>query len=340
MDNKVKRELEKIEIPEELRDRVLLGIERAEKVTKPKKRWSFRKKLLMYSGVAVLMLGLFVGSAFVSPTMARVMASIPYLSLIFESEPISSIIHEELESKGYGVSSTGAVYKPEKILEVRLEGSDAEFNEAKEDVEKIVKRILKSRNYDDYTVQVKKELVRDEYVLNEQQLQEQTILNTEVTKRIQELDYTFDMVQTDPTEKVIFINIVGSKTYYEDIRNDVEKMALEAARLNNYPNYKINVMRVTTEFRKTDIGAQITRTIAEGLLSKKEYKVTGIAYKSKPLTFIISTSIEEDNAAAQELADNIETTIVDFLMSGEIVSILNNEPYEIVVYSKDEKKLN
>lgn len=340
MDNKVKQELERIEIPEELRERVLLGIERAERETKPKKRWSFRKKLLMYSGVAVLMLGVFVGSAFVSPTMARVMASIPYLSLIFESEPISSIIHEELVSKGYDVSSTGAIYKPEKVIEVRLEGSDAQFNEVKDDVEKIIKQVLKSKKYDGYSVEVKKELVRDEYVLNEQQLQEQTILNTEVTKRLEQLEYPFDNVQTDSIGKEIYINIVGSKSYYEDVRDDVEKLTREVANANQYMDYKINVTRVTTEVGKPDIGALITSAIAEGLMSKKEYKVSGVAYKSKPLTFIISTSIEEDEPAVEQLAEKIEITIVDFLASDKIVSILNNEPYEIIVYSKDKKKIN
>lgn len=42
----------------------------------------------------------------------------------------------------------------------------------------------------------------------------------------------------------------------------------------------------------------------------------------------------------KKLASKIETTIIDFLTTEEIVSILNNEPYEIIVYSKDKKKMN
>ena len=42
----------------------------------------------------------------------------------------------------------------------------------------------------------------------------------------------------------------------------------------------------------------------------------------------------------KKLTSKIETTIIDFLTTEEIVSILNNEPYEIIVYSKDKKKMN
>jgi hypothetical protein len=349
MDNKVKQEMQKIKIPEELHNRVVQGIENARKDNQvahqvnpkgknAKKRWGLRKKVMIYGGVAVLLVGLFICSAFVSPAMARVISTIPYLNLIFESKPIGSLIYEELEGKGYKVSGSGISYKPEKVVEVRLEGTDEEFNEVKSEVEMIVKEILKSKDYDGYSVKVSKEPT--DYVLNEEQIKEKTILENEVTKRLNELEYKFDMVQTDPTEKTIFINIVGSKSYYNTIQDDVEKMAVEVASLNNYPNYKINATRVTVEVKKSDVGAQITSAIAEGLMSKKEFKVSGVAYKSKPLSFIIRTSLLDSDPLAKELGTKIETMLVDFMKSDEIAPLINNEPYEIIVYSKDKKKIN
>lgn len=82
----------------------------------------------------------------------------------------------------------------------------------------------------------------------------------------------------------MFINIVGSKKYYNTIQEAVEKAALELANANKYKGYKINVMRVTTEVRIAGKEAQILPAITEGLMSKKEYKVSGVGFKSKPLS--------------------------------------------------------
>jgi hypothetical protein len=45
-------------------------------------------------------------------------------------------------------------------------------------------------------------------------------------------------------------------------------------------------------------------------------------------------------AKSKELAMKIETEINEFLKSEDVSSILGDEAYEIIVYSKDKKKIN
>ncbi|MFE4430811.1 DUF4030 domain-containing protein [Peribacillus butanolivorans] len=336
LSNNVKKEVDKIKIPEDKLDQ---AIENAIKRGKKKQR-SLGKKVIYFSSAAVLLFGLLIGSAFVSPAMAKVISNIPYLGSIFQSEPIGSLIFDELEEQGYKISGTGIDYKPKKEIEVRIEGSDDYFNEVKDDIEKTVKGILKSKGYNAYSVKVSKENAQNDYVLNEEEMKEKTILENEVTKKLNQLEYKFDFVQTDPTEKTIFINIDGSRKYYNTIQKDVEKTASDVAILNNYKDYKINVTRTAIRIVKADKGSQITSAINEGLMSKKEFKVTGVGYKEKPLSFIISTSILSSDPEAQALGTEIESMIVEFLKTEEVSTILGKEPYEIIVKSKDKKKIN
>ncbi|MEH7014656.1 DUF4030 domain-containing protein [Neobacillus niacini] len=347
MDNKIRQEIDKIEVPKELNNRVILGMENAkkdyEKQLNPeskgdRKIWSLRKKIMFFSSVAVLSLGLFISSAFVSPAMAKVISNIPYLSSIFRSEPIGGLIFDELKEKGYKISNIGTSYSP-KIFHITVEGSDDYYSEVKDEVKKTVIEILMSKGYDAYSVEVNK-VRKEDYTLSEEEMKEKNIIENEVTNKLKQLNYKFDMVQTDPTEKTIFINMVGSKKYYHSVQDDVEKMALEVADENKYTGYKINVTRVTTEVRKTPKGGQISSAMSEGLMSKKEFKVTGVSYKSKPLNFIISTSILSSDPTAKALGTEIESMIVEFLESEEISPILDDESYEIIVNSKDNKKIN
>lgn len=332
----------------ELKNRILIDIEnfQSREIIKkiPNMFYNIKKlgliKKITYFGFSLIILfGLFVGTAFVSPTMAKVISNIPYLGLIFQSKSVDALIYDELQEKGYNIR-TGISYEPEKIIEVSIEGSDDYYKEVKDDVEKIVNGILKSKGYDAYSVKVNKFVAKSDYVLNDEETKEKKLLENEVTKKLKQLDYKFDMVQVDPTEKTIFINIVGSKEYYNSIQDAIEKTATEVATAYKYKGYRINVTRVTVKVTKPDKGAQIIPTITEGLLSKKEFKVTGVSYQSKPLSIIIKTSILSSDPTAKTLGTEIESMIVDFLTSEEISSILENESYEIIVNSKDNKKIN
>ncbi|WP_374725457.1 DUF4030 domain-containing protein [Neobacillus drentensis] len=81
--------------------------------------------------------------------------------------------------------------------------------------------------------------------------------------------------------------------------------------------------------------------ILENFLITKSWKRINCTIQTyKPLSFIISTSILSSDPTAKALGTEIESMIVEFLKSEEISPILDNEPYEIIVNSKDNKKIN
>ena len=75
-------------------------------------------------------------------------------------------------------------------------------------------------------------------------------------------------------------------------------------------------------------------------MPKKEYKVTEIGYKSKPLIILVSTSIQSSDPKAKELGMKIDKEINEYLKSEDILSILGDETVKVIVYSKDKKKIN
>ncbi|MES9685866.1 DUF4030 domain-containing protein, partial [Gottfriedia acidiceleris] len=97
---------------------------------------------------------------------------------------------------------------------------------------------------------------------------------------------------------------------------------------------------VTVEVRESDKGSKIIPAISEGLMSKKEYKVTEIGYKSKPLIIMVSTSIKSSDLTAKELGMKIDKEINEYLKTEDILSILGDEKVKVIVYSKDKKKIN
>ncbi|MES9682616.1 hypothetical protein ABWK22_06765, partial [Gottfriedia acidiceleris] len=241
---KLKQEIQSIQIPNEKLNHV---IEAAIKKGKRKQR-ALGRKILYCSSVAVLLFSLFISSAFISPTMAEVISKIPYLSLIFKSKPLEQVIWKELKERGYKIGSFGITYSP-KTIHIWVDGSESYYNEVKDGIKKTVDEILQSKGYDSYSVKISKYQERKDYELNETEKKEKTVLESEITKKLTTLNYTFNMVQADPTENTIFINMEGSKTYYNDVKRDVEQLAKKIAETNHYPGYKIKVTRVTVEVR-------------------------------------------------------------------------------------------
>lgn len=333
--SKLKIEVQRIQIPEE---KLNMAIEVGLKKGKSKSK---RGSIFVYiTSAAVLLIGLFISTAFFSPTMAEVVSKIPYLNLIFKSKSLDTIVWDKLIDKGYKLSSVGVSYTPKKTIDVSLEGSDEYYDEVKNEVQKTVKDVLKSKGYDSYAIKITQQKDFKEYELNEKEKKEKNILEREVSITLKQLKYRFDSIIVDPTEKSIFINIVGSKDYYNDVKSHVQKVALETAKTNHFPNYKIKVTRVTVEISKPDKGSLIIPAISEGLMSKKEYKVKGVGYKSKPLKIIIRTSIRSTDPSAKHLVKKIVSEINEFLKSEDISTELGDEKYEIIIYSKDKKKIN
>ncbi|MFS0667729.1 DUF4179 domain-containing protein [Peribacillus frigoritolerans] len=109
---------------QELKKRIISDIEKLESQERNKnpilptriRKVSLIRKLA-YSGIAlIILLGLFISSAFVSPAMAKVASKIPYLGQIFENKNnIVLLISEELRAKGYKKTGVGVSFPKKEI---------------------------------------------------------------------------------------------------------------------------------------------------------------------------------------------------------------------------------
>ncbi|MBA2876261.1 DUF4030 domain-containing protein [Thermaerobacillus caldiproteolyticus] len=334
----LKKEADKISIPEkELNDAIQSAILKGKK-----KKWSLRKKIAYFSGAAVLLFGLFIGSAFISPTMAEVASKIPYLNQLFESKPIIDVISEELRRK-YNIDSVGIQLIPKKKVEVAIVGTEEYYNDVKDDVEKTVKDILASRNYDAFTVNVyKQNLYREIEDPKQLEFERQSgELMDAIYEELEKYDFTVLSVgvRNNDKEKLVELDVPNTEPKVDEIKKVVQSV-IESKNIGAFP---IKIHKIDMEKREQEARWRtVIKTIAEGLMSQKEYKVKGVGYSNhpSPMTITIKTTVSSSDPEARELGNKIEKMVVDFINSKEAKKAVKDDPYKIIVYSKDKKELN
>ncbi|MBM7584625.1 hypothetical protein JOC86_001162 [Bacillus pakistanensis] len=332
--NNVKKEVDKIKIPEEKLDR---AIEYAIKRGKKNQR-SIGKKVIYFSSAAVLLFGLFISSAFVSPTMAKVVAKIPYLGQIFESKDIIPVIHEKLRKKGYNVSGVGISYNGKKEIEIWIDGSNTYFDTIKGDVEKITKDILQSKDYDAYTVKVSKHKERkiDMSVEERNSLKKDAELLDDVDNLRGK--YHFEQLSLSSSRKVVNIDIPDTEKRTEEIKREVKSILWSKTK----EEYTVKLKKINMKKREQDKRwMEILNIVDEDLLGKKEYMVRMVGYSVHPepeIQAFITLSSSDRNA--KKFAQQLEKVIDDFLKSEQMKSRVKNDPYHITIYSKDDKIIN
>lgn len=328
--NRILNSIDKLESPVRNKNPILL--------TRIKKVSLIRK--LTYSGITVVILfGLFIGSAFISPAMAEVVSKIPYLSKIFHSEPINQIIWEELEGRGYEV--VGVSGNASHIL-ISLNGSEQYVQGVHGKVKEIATKILKSNEYDAYTIEVERQIDVVPPTSGRDKAIKETmkgVYEQLIKLQFNVLSHGYSYPSPNSNNVIIEIDVPNTEKRIEEIKEIIN----ESFREKNIESYSIKVNKIDlVQKEKEAKWAEIFPAIYEGLTAKKEYKVTGFAYSfhPAPLQIIIKTSINSSDKDAPEKVHIIEKTIKDFLNSKEIKSKIDGEPYQIIIRSKDKQKLN
>ncbi|ASN04782.1 DUF4030 domain-containing protein [Virgibacillus necropolis] len=349
MNNKIKQELEKIEIPDELHNRAKLGVEKAKmekeghnSTGKKKKKWSIGKKFTYFGSAAVLLFGLLFGSAFIFPSMASVLAKVPFLSTIFESEPAVSTVSEELRDKGYKISGVSFRVK-NKTMTISVDGSDEYYEDVKDEIKDIAKDILQSKHYDAYNLKVDKykPFVPDVSEETKKRMEESDILLTAIRQSLEKHDYKVLSygIRNNKFEEFITLDIPDTESRVEEIKELIHQVVQEKD-LGEFP---IKVNEINMERRAQESRwMPVINTIFEGLLAKEEYKVIGEGYSFYPLPLRIEirTSIHSTDSDAQELGNKIEDTIDNFIETEAASKAVQGDPYRVEVLSKDKKKIN
>ncbi|WP_102275316.1 DUF4030 domain-containing protein [Cytobacillus massiliigabonensis] len=334
---------------QELKNRIITDIDSLESkgdsrnffltVRKKKSRliWS-----LSYSGIALLIVfGLFVGSAFISPAIAEVAAKIPYLNKIFHSEPLNQTIWRELEEKGYHISGIGG---NTRNMYITIDGSEQYFQDVREEVEEIAKNILKEKEYDGYKIEVEKQVDRvpDTSISERDQAISEAL--EESYNDLNELHFnvlSHGYSYTAPNSDKVIVNIDIPNT--EKRIEEIKQVVNDRLKTKNIDSFTIKINKINLSQKEKEAKwNEIFPVIIEGLTAKKEYKVTGFAYSfhPAPLQIIIKTSINASDKDADERVRIIEETINEFLKSEEIQSKIGGDPYKIIIRGKDKQKIN
>lgn len=300
---------------------------------------------LTYSGIAlVILFGLFIGSAFISPAMAEVASKIPYLNKIFHSEPINRTIWGELEERGYKLAGLGG---NGNHIFISIDGSEQYFQDVHEEVEKIASNILKTNDYDGYKIKVERQIDRPVPSTPER---DQAIgkaleksYNHLIKLQFNVLSYGYQHLSPNSDKVIIHIDIPNTEKRIEEIK----KIVNESLKAKNIDSYDIKINKIDLAQREKEAKwNEIFDVIFEGLTAKGEYKVTGFAYSfhPAPLQIIIKTSIKTSINTSDKDVDEkvriIEETINEFLNSEEIQSKIGGDPYEIIIRGKDKKRIN
>lgn len=333
----VKKEIDEIKIPEEkLNNTIEKAIARGRK-----KKFNLSKKIIYGCSVAVVLFGLLIGSAFVSPVMAEVISKIPYLNQVFKTEPVTTTIMNKLKTNGYKISSMGITGKQ---IEIQVNGSEDYFQDVQKEVEEIALKVLKSRNYDAYSVKVSKNNSIDVKPSPEilMQMEESKKISESLKQALKISDDYF--IQVTPTGKsdgelLIYIEIPNTEKNVEAIKEIAQKVIDE----NTDKKYRIEFLKIDMNKREQENRwFRVTIPMFEGLSSKKELQVQDYSFssKSKRMNLYIETTISSSNPNSKQLGMKIENIIVEFLESEEIREIIKGDEYQIIVYSKEKKKIN
>jgi hypothetical protein len=336
------------EIGDRIKQNVRQQINESEKVitlynVEKKRKWSVGKKFAVGCASCVALFGLFLGSAFVSPAMAEVASTIPFLNGIFHSKPVDQVLFEELKNKGYKIQGIGYTVKDKKYY-VSLDGSEEYVNKVKNDVEKIINDVISSRGYDDYTVEVTaapKPVAAQEGP--REKLSEAAMKAIEeVSAKLKQQNYSIEtygvgFVSQDSDDMVVDVTIADTEKRTDDIKKAVED-ALQAKNIK-VTEVKFHTVNLKEQAIEREWTSKVLPVIWEGLGNKKEYKTRGFSYSFKDGKFTIVIRTSADGSDVTEVAKKINAALKDYLNSDDLKSIVNNQPYEVVVEDKNGNKV-
>ena len=329
---------------QELKKRIISDIEKLESQERNKHpiKLSWIRKLT-YSGIAlVILFSLFIGAAFISPAMAEVMSKIPYLNKVLHTKDIFISIQERLENEGY---KTRIGTNGDNKIEIRVDGSEEYFQDVRKDVEETALEVLRSREYDGYTIKVIKNKVMDE-----EKPSPETIKKYEEASKVQRaLDQELKKHNYhDVTTQVgtlnnsgdLIINI-GIPTTEKDAEN-IKELVQNVITKETDQKYTLKFNKINLKIREQENRwGRVISTIIDGLYSKKEYQVNGFSFSAhpQPMTLYIKTTISSSNPDSKQLGSKVENTIRDFLESEEVKKTIKDDD-KIIVYSKDKQQIN
>ncbi|PFA94005.1 hypothetical protein CN383_27145 [Priestia megaterium] len=327
------------------------SIDTSQKIKFKKNLFSTKRNIflrnIVYCGVAfVILTGALVSSAFVSPAMAQVVAKIPYLGQLFNTEPLGDEIINTLRKKGYKIRGLGVSFQGGKNkITVTVEGSETYYNGVQEDIEKIVGDIIRKRHYDTYTFKVTREVpdVEEKEELSVEEKKMQNIADDlsnafdSSNYPILELGTSMNRDKEGKAHPTVHLQIPNTESRVQEIKGYVNKV-LEK---NNAKGIPIEIQKIDMKKREQDMRwGDIVDDVGEDLLGKEKYHVKMVGYSVHPEPQVLINTSLGHSSSDKAFAKELEKVINEFLTTEKMKKKIKGDSYQIIIYGKGDKKLN
>jgi hypothetical protein len=305
-------------------------------------------KVVYLSVVIAATFSLFIGAAFVSPSVARIAAAIPYLHLVFdkkiEAKPLMSEITEALFENGNYSPSNIVVSVDHKKQEVTVAVLDTKeyFEQVKEPLQSLVEEVTK-RNHEHFKVKIMNDPEIGKFFKEstqnpseeDQEIEQVMVIVEEV---LQSYGYSKGGLGVR-LGRIDLENIPNTETRVEEIKTAI----IDALRREKKGEYEVKVHLYDQKAREREGKFMpIYHTIHEGLSAKTElYQFDSVGYSSKKDYFYmeVRTTVASTHKDIEGVVKKLAYTIQEFLDTPEIKQQIQNEPYKIVIKSSDKKEL-
>ncbi|PKR85634.1 DUF4030 domain-containing protein [Heyndrickxia camelliae] len=338
--NPIRKEINSIELPKELNRRIMEGFIQAEQEMNNqslKKKGNRKKYITLWFSAAIIFIGLFVGSSFVSPTIASIVSKMPLFHNVFNRGPIVESLMNHLIKQGYTIKGLS---QTKNTISVSIDPK--QYSEQKKEVEKAAKQYIQQQGYSNIEIKVKKysgsKVIKNvtDYPL------ENSDFIIEISKKMAEagFDTKYNQYQTKP--KPAELTLVIPERDYKTRKNDIIQIVKEVGDAFDVGTFKIsfNTFKIDNLERK-DRWTDIISTLNEVLLNYKEYPINSFGSSiNDNVRLYVQLDILRDNPSAKEKAKVIEQEIREFLSSPIINKVIKDDHYKIEITSKDKKRLN
>lgn len=339
-DNQIRREINSIDIPNELNQRIMDGFMQAEKEINNhllKKKRNIKKNFFLWSLAAVIFIGLFIGSTFVSPTMATIASKIPLFHKVFNRGPMADALYEHLIEQGFAIKNlSGSNNK------ISLSIDSKQYSSQKKKVKQAAKQFLQQQGYSNIEIKVNKYSgdkildIKEQHPIQNKDFQE-GIFGELKEAGFNTNNYSY-RITLDPPE----FTFVIPENDYEKGKNEIISIVKKAGDTYNVGYFKISFETYTLE--ESDRSARwgdIISTLNEVLLNQEEYSIKSFGSSVKEnVKLYIQLDIQPNDSRAEDKVRAIEKEIHEFLSSQEIKKIIKDDRYQMIITSKDNQKLN
>jgi predicted amino acid-binding ACT domain protein len=307
-----------------------------------------KRSFKYYGWITVVICMLFlITSPFYSPTMASMLGKILPIS-IAPSFPggqhnpgLTSQLFELVEKEGYTVNSVGITPSPYTIeISLILQGSI--LRQATSDLEPKITNYLYENGYDEYELRFSEATE----VLPDDQEDKTSILYDKVGEIVKEVfasygyaeeaDYELAGLKKSWFSNIVTIDMPDHVQESTEIISDIEK----EIKSQNLDVKDIEVNTFNLEHRKQDDRwAYIASDIYDAMAGKSTYQLTGVSYKVKKGHSYVSIKTDLDKPPSEELTQEIELAIQEYLALPETQEQIQNDNYTIQLLLKNEKSL-